>query len=44
MFADDWVTRDELLATGAAFTVAAWGFAYVYGVMQIIWPGSFTAA
>jgi hypothetical protein len=44
MFADDWVTRDELYATGAAFTVAAWAFAYVYGVVQIIWPGSFTAA
>jgi Ion channel len=24
--------------------VAAWAFAYVYGVVQIIWPGSFTAA
>ena len=44
MFADDWVTRDELYATGAAFTVAAWAFAYVYAVVQIIWPGSFTAA
>jgi hypothetical protein len=44
MFADNWVTRDELFATGAAFTVAAWAFAYVYGVVQIIWPGSFTAA
>jgi hypothetical protein len=44
MFADDWVTRDELYATGAAFTVAAWAFAYVFGVVQIIWPGSFTAA
>lgn len=44
MFADNWVTRDELFATGAAFTVAAWGFAYVYSVTQIIWPGSFIAA
>lgn len=44
MFADTWVTPDELFATGAAFTVAAWGFAYVYSVTQIIWPGSFVAA
>ena len=27
MFADNWVTRDELYATGAAFTVVAWGYA-----------------
>lgn len=43
MFNDDWVTRDELFATGAAFTVVAWGFAYLYQVVQIIWPGSFIA-
>ena len=30
LFHDDRVTRDELYATGAAFTVVAWGFAYVY--------------
>jgi hypothetical protein len=30
LFHDDRVTRDELFATGAAFTVVAWGFAYVY--------------
>jgi hypothetical protein len=44
MFNDDWVTRDELFATGAAFTVVAWAFAYLYAATQIIWPGSFTAA
>lgn len=44
MFHDNWVTRDELWATGAAFTVVAWGFAYVYLVVQAAWPGSFTAA
>ncbi|CUR56081.1 Ion transport 2 domain protein [metagenome] len=44
MFADDVVTTDELFATGAAFTVVAWAFAYVYVAAQVIWPGSFTAA
>ncbi len=43
MFADNWVTRDELYATGATFTVVAWGFAYLYVAVQIIWPHSFTA-
>jgi len=43
LFHDDRVTRDELFATGAAFTVVAWGFAYVYSAAQIIWPGSFVA-
>lgn len=41
LFADSKVTADELFATGAAFTVVAWGFAYVYAAVQIIWPGSF---
>jgi hypothetical protein len=43
LFHDDRVTRDELYATGAAFTVVAWGFAYLYVAAQIIWPGSFTS-
>lgn len=43
MFADSWVTTDELLATGACFTVVVWGFAYVYSAVQIIWPGQFAA-
>ncbi len=38
MFADNWVTRDELYATGATFTVVAWGFAYLYLAIQFIWP------
>lgn len=42
LFHDDRVTRDELFATGAAFTVVAWGFAYVYSAAQVLWPGSFT--
>lgn len=41
LFHDDQVTRDELFATGAAFTVVAWAFAYVYAAAQVIWPHSF---
>ena len=44
MFKDRFVTPDELFATGATFTVVAWGFAYVYVATQIVWPGSFVAA
>jgi hypothetical protein len=41
LFHDDRVTRDELFATGAAFTVVAWGFAYVFAAVQVLVPGSF---
>lgn len=41
LFQDEQVSSDELFATGAAFTVVAWGFAYVFAAVQIIWPGSF---
>jgi hypothetical protein len=41
LFHDDRVTRDELFATWAAFTVVAWAFAYVYAAAQVVWPGSF---
>lgn len=41
LFHDERVTRDELYCTGAAFTVVAWGFAYVFVAVQILWPGSF---
>jgi len=44
LFHDQRVTRDELYATGAAFTVVAWGFAYVYAAVQVVWPGSFVGA
>ena len=44
MFSDYTVTRDELFATGATFTVVAWAFAYLYVACQVLWPGSFTAA
>jgi len=42
LFHDERVTRDELFATGAAFTVVAWGFAYAFAVLQVVWPSSFT--
>jgi hypothetical protein len=44
MLADHVITRDELYAVGATFTLAAWAFAYSYTVCQAIEPGSFTAA
>jgi hypothetical protein len=44
MIADHEVTRDELFAVGATFTLVAWAFAYSYTVLQAIEPGSFTAA
>jgi hypothetical protein len=44
VFNDDRVTSDEIFATGAAFTVVAWGFAYVYAGSQVLWPGSFAGA
>jgi hypothetical protein len=44
MLADHVITRDELFAVGATFTLVAWAFAYSYTVVQAIWPGSFTAA
>jgi hypothetical protein len=44
MLADHVITRDELFAVGATFTLVAWGFAYAFTVCQAIEPGSFTAA
>jgi hypothetical protein len=44
MLADHVITRDELFAVGATFTLVAWGFAYVYVVCQAVAPQSFTAA
>jgi Ion channel len=43
MLADHIITRDELWAVGATFTLLAWAFAYVYVVVQAAEPGSFTA-
>jgi hypothetical protein len=44
MLEDHVITRDELWAIGATFTLVAWAFAYAYTVVQAIEPGSFTAA
>jgi hypothetical protein len=44
MLADHDITRDELFAVGATFTLFAWAFAYTFVVCQAIYPGSFTAA
>jgi hypothetical protein len=44
MLADHVITKDELFAVGATFTLVAWAFAYTYTVCQAIEPGSFTAA
>jgi hypothetical protein len=44
MLADHEITRDELFAVGATFTLVAWAFAYVFLVCQAIQPHSFIAA
>jgi hypothetical protein len=44
MLEDHVITRDELFAVGATFTLVAWAFAYTFIVCQAIEPGSFTAA
>jgi hypothetical protein len=44
MLADHRITRDELFAVGATFTLVAWAFAYTFTVVQAVEPGSFTAA
>jgi hypothetical protein len=44
MLEDHVITRDELFAVGATFTLVAWAFAYCFTVYQAIEPDSFTAA
>lgn len=44
MLADTRVTRDELWAVGATFTLLAWAYAHMYVVCQHLAPHSFTAA
>ncbi|NOS97732.1 MAG: two pore domain potassium channel family protein [Methylotenera sp.] len=44
MFNDDVLTRDELFAAAATFTVLAWGFALIYSVCQYMYPGSITGS
>ncbi len=43
MFEDEYLTRDELFAAAAVFTLLAWGFAFLYSVCQVWYPGSFNA-
>ena len=43
LFDDTFVTRDEVFAVGANFTVVAWGFAYAFMAVQVVWPGSFVS-
>jgi hypothetical protein len=44
MLEDHVITRDELFAVGATFTLVAWAFAYTFTVCQAIEPDSFIAA
>ena len=44
MFNDNIITRDELFAAAATFTLLAWGFALTYAVCQSIYPGSITGS
>jgi hypothetical protein len=44
MLEDHEISRDELYAVGATFTLVAWAFAYTYTVVQAIDPHSVTAA
>jgi len=44
MLSDREGTTDELYAVGATFTLVAWGFAYLYVLLQLVQPGCFTAA
>ena len=43
MFEDYWVTKDELFAVGACFTVLVFAFAYLYLAIQEVWESSFTS-
>ncbi len=43
MLADHEITRDELWAVGATFTLVAWAFAHLFVVAQAIDPNSFAA-
>jgi hypothetical protein len=44
MLEDHVITRDELFAVGATFTLVAWGFAFTFTVFQEIEPGAFSRA
>jgi hypothetical protein len=44
MLTDQEVTTDELFASGATFTLLAWGFAYLYLFVQTLQPGAFATS
>lgn len=44
MFADQYLTKDELFAGAAVFTLLAWAFAYAYNICQLVNPNSFSNA
>ncbi len=44
MLEDRRATTDELFAAGATFTLLAWGFTYLFLLLQALQPGCFTAA
>ena len=41
MFEDRYLTKDELFAAGAVFTLIAWGFAFLYSICRLLVPNSF---
>lgn len=44
MMADQRATTDELYAAGATFTLLAWGYTYLFLLVQALQPGCFAAA
>ena len=44
MFADQYLTRDELFAAAAVFTLFTWAFAFLYSACQTLYPESFGVA
>ena len=44
MMNDRRATTDELFAAGATFTLLAWGFTYLFLLLQALQPGCFSAA
>lgn len=44
MMADRRASRDEIFCAGATFTLLAWGFTYLFLLLQALQPGCFAAA
>lgn len=44
MMADRHASRDEIFCAGATFTLIAWGFTYVFLLLQALQPDCFAAA